>query len=831
MTGHPANRSKSQTFSSRHKMDGFAMLKNLFKRLFSITSLAAILAVASGCNLYRANKAFDEGKYEEAARAYSRLVQQNPSNVKAKMGYKRSAVLAAEMHLAKAKDLERRGQTDLAQEAIMQALRFDPHNSVALDWLAAIEDAKLLDSDFNSVDEDLRAIREKVEAQSVIRLAPKETSLEDFNITNQPIRDVFKVLGRYFEISFIFHSTFAQGVDTPINISTKNMSLKRILDTLALQNDLYYRYIDSKTVMVFKGGANAAQRAEFENQQYKTIYLDNAKPQDIATTLTRLLGQAQRIQITPDNRLNAIIVKGRPNDVELVTKMTRMLDKAKAEVMVYVELLEVTESSMEQVGLMPVLTPGGEGIYKLGATIDNSGSPNINKGAIRISKSDIRFLFPSLQLDALKTSGEAKMAARQNMRIASDASATFNFGDKIFVVTGSPYGTGSTSQQASQLANQYGYGGLGGYGQNYAQQDVGVKIQITPRVHHNDDITLDLKSEVTSLKASANPDRPDIGQRKLDTEVRMQNGETIIFGGLLREDEVKAKKGPWGLADIPLIGKLVSNNRKDVSKTDVLLTVRCVIVRKPDLRADDFRAFDPDYHLLQEDLEAELKAAKIEAAKAAQKPQAPPAAAEPSRATQPAAGQTGQAGQAQPAAAQTGQTRQAQPAAPAKDSPAHPQPAADLPPLDSAKDGPAESEKASEKKPIESDLILYLSPINSQIPKGAKHQLRLMVSGGKGLSSGELVFKIDPKVKLVGVSGADFLTNEGGNITSDPSADGTTKVSFQRPSSASDSGTLLILDLEGATKGNATITVESYRCYIGDNPITAQIMNALVEVE
>jgi len=797
--------------------------------LLPITALAAVLVISTGCNLYRANKAFDEGKYEEAARAYSRLVQQNPSNVKAKMGYKRAAVLAAEMHLLNAREAEKKGRADVVETEVLMALRFDPQNSVAIDWIAAIEEAKQRNEALDA-DEDLKTMRTRVESEPVIKLAPKEPSLSEFTIPNQPLKQVFKILEKSFDISFIFHSTFAQGVDTPIQIATRNMSLERIMDTLALQNDLYYRYIDSKTVMVFKGGGNAAQRAEFENQQYKTIYLDNAKPQDTATTLTRLLGQSQRIQITPDNRLNALIVKGRPNDIKLVTKMVRQLDKAKAEVMAYIELLEVTESSMEQVGLMPVMTPGGDGIYKIGATIDNSGGPNINKGGVRISKHDIRYLFPSLQLDALKSSGDAKMAARQNMRIASDASATFNFGEKIFVVTGTPTSSSVNSAMSSQLQS-YGYNLP--YGNNYQQQDVGVKIQITPRVHHNGDITLDLKSEVTSLNASSNADRPNIGQRKLDTEVRMQNGETIIFGGLLREDETKSKKGVWGIADIPLIGKLLSNNQKTVSKTDVLLTVRCVIVRKPDLREDDFRPFDPDFTALQEELEAERRANRLKDARKAIEKEKEQAA----EAAKAAAQQQEQPPQPRQRPTPKPETRDkdkdktqpktepSKPAAPTE-AKAEPKTAADT-------EKPAEktAEKPPEQPLAQSELYLFLMPITSQLPKGEMQRINMMVSGGRGVTSGEFIMRIDPKLKLHRVTAADFLLNESGSITSDPQEDGTVKVTFNRTSSSSDSGIMLSLDLETLEKGNAAIMVDAYKCFMGANRISAQIQNALIEID
>jgi len=802
--------------------------------LFSITALTAVLVVSTGCNLYRANKAFDEGKYEEAARTYSRVVQQDPSNVKAKMGYKRSAVLAAEMRLLKAKEAEKNGKPDVVEEEIIQALRFDPQNSIALDWLAAINEAKMRDEEFKNAEEDLRAIRERVENELVIRLAPKELVLNEFTVPNQPLKQVFKLLERNFEISFLFHSTFASSVDSPIQFSVKNMSLERILDTLALQNDLFYRYIDTKTVMVFKGGGNAAQRAEFENQQYKTIYLDNAKPQDIVQTLTRLVGQqgsAQRFQITQDVRLNAVILKARPNDIKTLTRMVRQLDKAKAEVMVYIELLEVTESSMEQAGLLPVMTPGGEGIYKLGATIDNTGGPNINKGAIRISKSDIAFLFPSLQLDFLKNSGDAKMAAKQNMRISSDTAGEFNFGDKVWAVTGTPSTSSSNSAISSQLQQAYGAYNLP-YGNNYQQQEVGIKVSITPRVHHNDEITLDLKTEVSNLKASSNPDRPNIGQRKLNTEVRMQNGETIIFGGLLREDEVKSRQGVWGVSDIPIIGKLLGNNRNDKSKADVLLTVRCVIVRKPDLRADDFLPFDPDFTALQEDLRAEQKATKqSETKQNAEK--ANSVATTPQAAPQTTSQTPTQAPTAAPATPPQ-QVNSNQNAVPDKNPPApvastNPQTSENqTPPAENAASATA---KKSDPPPIDSDLFLFLTPFMGQTVKGERYKVNMQVSGGRGVTSGELVFKIEPKLKLHGITAANFLTSEGGTVSMDSMKDNTIKVRFQKKTTSIDSGILLTLELEGIEKGNATITVESYRCLIGENPISAQIQNALVEVE
>lgn len=791
------------------------MQRKPYKPLLPITVLTGILAASTGCTLYRANKAFDEAKYEEAARAYSRIIQQNPSNVKAKMGYRRSATLAAEMHLLKARDAEREDNLDLVQDEVLKALRFDPNNTYALEWLAAIEEAK--NELIENPGEDLQSIRERVENESVIKLITTEPILKQLKLTNQPIKTVFETLEKHFGIIFIFHATFdASAGNQQITFKSEDMPLERILDTLAIQNDLFYRYIDYKTVMVFKGGANAGQRAELENQVWKPIFLDNAKPGDLNTTLRTLLGQglAARIQLTPDNRLNAIVVRGRPSDVRLVTRMVQLLDKAKAEVMVYIELLEVTENSMEQFGLLPVMAIGGEGLYKIGATLDNSGGPNINRGGIRISKSDIRYLFPSLQLDALKTSGEAKMAATQSMRVLSDASADFNFGDKVSRLTGSPGGN------QNQQGNQYNpYGGNLPLGNNYSDVEVGVKATITPRVHHNGEITLDIKAEVSTLKPGGNdPDRPDIGQRRLQTEVRAQNGETIIFGGLLREDEVRSKKGVWGIHDIPIVGKLLGNNTKQVSRANVLLTIRPVIVRRPDLRESDFRAFDPDFTVLMEEIEAAEKAKKLaemhEKTRLEAEAEAVLAAAQANAVdhdpqTDPLPG------------ANPGQRDRTEPTSPAANQPLT---------IDSIITE-AEAVSKSDSQPIASELVLFLTPITSQISMGDNHQMNLMVSGGRGVTSGEIVFRIDHKLKLKGVSAADFVIAGGGTLTFEPQEDGLVTVKFQRQTGTTASGIMLRMELEAIEKGNAPIYIDSYKCYIGENAISAQISSALIEIE
>jgi type II secretory pathway component GspD/PulD (secretin) len=168
-----------------------------------------------------------------------------------------------------------------------------------------------------------------------------------------------------------------------------------------------------------------------------------------------------------------------------------------------------------------------------------------------------------------------------------------NIGDKISTTQSSIGTTSSTSSSSTSTSSSTGSGTLATQTQ-YSYEDVGVKIKVKPRVHFNGDITIDLESEVKTQKGTGDPGRPDLTQRVIKTSARLRDGETAIFGGLLKEDDAKNLQGVWGISDIPVLGDLLSNHNNTKAKVDVILSLRAVIVRKPDLLEEDFEAFDPD---------------------------------------------------------------------------------------------------------------------------------------------------------------------------------------------------------------------------------------------
>ncbi len=761
-----------------------------FAPLRKLLLVAAALLLAIGCSLHRANKAFDEGRYDEAVVEYRTVLRSDPTNTKARIGIKRASQRAAEAHLSMARQAEGRGFSDTVLVEVRKALVLDPDNQIAQDWLIKLETKAAKDKAEADAVDDLDVMKAKADALNVVQLNPRSIDGIDLNFSRKTsLREIFATLSKASGVNIIAHTSYQ---DQSVSIDLRGLSFQRVLDTLMLQNDLFYKVIDKNTIMVFK--STPQNREQFENQIIKTYYLSFADPNELRSTLTTINPQ---LRVFTDKRVNALIVKAKPLELAIVDQVIRTLDKGKAEIMVYLELMEVTENSLEQIGLLPVLNASDtSGTYRFGATtVNNTSGMNTNSGFTKIHTADIRVLFPNLALDFLKSNGDARLVASPNVRVVSGETGEVNIGEKISTTQSqlSLPTSGAAGSSASSL--------LGGVGQtSFSYEDVGVKIKVEPRVHNNGEITLKIDSLVTTLKSGSQPGRPDLGKREIKTSARLRDGETAIFGGLLKDEEQKSLQGIWGLSDIPLIGRLLGNTRNSKAKTDVILTIRAVLVRKPVMTEQDMAPFNPE--------DATSKAGPFspdplkKAPAPTPKPVAPPV---PPPVPPPAPLLPNNANPVQP--------------------PAPPPPA----PSDAIQD--KKPAPPTDPTPAPSDLVIFMSPVASEIKPGEKVRISLTVSGGGGLSSGTLELRLPPGLRLQSATPGEFITGEGGSLEQFPGKDGILKLVFRRNPSGTDAGPFVTLDLEGLTKGNAPVLIQSGQFLVGTAPISGRWSNALVTVQ
>lgn len=759
-------------------------------------SIGLILTMA--CGLHKATVAFDEARYDDALAEYRQALRKNPNNLEAKIGYRKSAPLAAEQHLAKAREAQKHGNQELEAVEVGKAVALDPSNAVAVDWLVRIEQAAERRRAKAEAEESIDSQRVKGEAKNVLPINPRSLEGMDLNFTRKTsLREIFQQLSKNSGVNIVLHSS-ASSQDQQISVDLRGLSFQRVLDTLMLQSDLFYKVMDSNSIMVFKKTPQNLQ--EYENKLIRTFYLSNAEVENVRQIFNALMPQ---LRVFIDKRLNAITVMAKPTDLGIAQRIVNQLDKAKAEVMIYLELLEVSESTSENLGLLPVINQDPSnttGVYSVGATL-TGGTNGINQtsGSLRISKNAINYLFPGLRLDLAKQNGETRLLANPNVRVISGETGEVNIGDKISTTQSSiglPSTTGTT-------AGTTAISGITTAQTSYSYEDVGVKIKVKPRVHFNNDITIELESDIKTQKAGGDPSRPNLSQRVIKTSARLRDGETAIFGGMLKEDEKKNLQGIWGLTDIPVLGDLLGYHGNSKEKTDVILSIRAVVVRKPDLSEEDFEAFDPD------------RAPNIG------KPFEPQAA---KPLNLPANGVPTPRPALAPAPAAAAPTPAVPP--PAADSGTAPAPAPGTP--DAALAPGTAAPAASPAEP--SDLVFFMNPLSLEVPKGQSIRASIMVSGAGGLTSGTLQLRLDPKLTLKGVAAGEFLTGDNGSLEAGPATDGNVTLTFKRKTGASDSGTFATLDLDATTPGNAPILIQGGQYMVGSNPVSARVVNALITV-
>jgi len=556
------------------------------------TALSVCLVITLGCTLHKADTAYKHERYDEALVEYRKVLLKNPDNLKALIGIRRASPLAAEQHLARAKLARQHGQDDLEYQEVGTAVVLDPGNAVAVDWMARLVRAQERRRAQVEAEDSIDAERIQAGARPALPINPRSLEGMDLNFNRKTsLKEIFQQLSKNSGVNIILHSS-AAAQDVQISVDLRGLTFQRVLDTLMLQSDLFYKVMDPNTIMVFK--KTPQNQTEYENKLIQTFYLSNAEVENVRQIFNALMPQ---LKVFTDKRLNAITVMAKPTDLTIAKRIVSQLDKAKAEVMIYLELLEMAETTTEKVGLLPVTSASDtSGTYAIGATISSNatnGTVNTLSGSLSLSGQTIDYLVPSLRLDMAKTSGETKLIANPNIRVVSGETGEVNIGDKISTTQSSIGTTSSTSSSSTSTSSSTGSGTLATQ-TSYSYEDVGVKIKVKPRVHFNGDITIDLESEVKTQKGTGDAGRPDLSQRVIKTSARLRDGETVIFGGLLKEDDAKNLQGIWGVSDIPVIGDLLSNHNNTKAKVDVILSLRAVIVRKPDLLEEDFEAFDPE---------------------------------------------------------------------------------------------------------------------------------------------------------------------------------------------------------------------------------------------
>jgi general secretion pathway protein D len=329
----------------------------------------------------------------------------------------------------------------------------------------------------------------------------------------------------------------------------------------------------------------AVKRREQEQHVIKTFYLSNTiTPQDLTEVVTaiRTLLETRRIQQV--NSMNAIIIRDTPDRVAIAEKIIRDVDKAKPEVVVDVAVLEVRRDKARQLGLAPG-SPGLQIPITFTPVGGDSDNPTIPLSRLdSLGSQDFSITLPGARLNAILTDSQTRILQRPEIRATDGMRATLRIGDRVPIATGA-YQPGVAGQTVSAIVNT-----------QFQYQDVGVNMDITPKVHQDQEITLKVRVEVSAVTSTAEPvpgvRQPVIGQRIIEHDIRLREGEISILGGIMQSGTTKGVSGIPGLSQIPLIKYLFSNVSDSIAEDEVLIVLRPRTVRLPGITPLNLRAID-----------------------------------------------------------------------------------------------------------------------------------------------------------------------------------------------------------------------------------------------
>jgi general secretion pathway protein D len=533
-----------------------------------LASLAA--GCAAGGALRAARLAESQQDFDRAVVEYTKALRARPNDRTLRASLEQAKLRAAQDHFTRARRLASIGKLEEALIEYQLAAELNPTNGAIQDEMrtarAQIRAKIAVSAEGKTQLETL--IAQSLHAPLPGSELPAGVTLPDtLMFRDASARIVFLAIGQYADLNIVFDPAFR---DQPVTTDLRKATLDEALTSVASATRHFWRANGQRTVTIVPD--TPAKRREYEEEVVRTFYLSNADLKETIDIL-RIVVDARRL--APLTATNAITIKDTPERIGAAARIISAIDKARPEVVIDVELLEVDRTRMKEYGLQ-LASPGSPGL---------SGQASVDQQDFTLR--DLRSLtqgdvfltnLPSLYYRLLKTDSATRVLANPQLRTSEGIAAQARFGERVPVpvTTFAPIAAGGVQTQPITSFNY---------------ENIGVNIDITPRTHHDDDVSLSVKIEVSNISGKGFGDLPTFGNRAISTVIRLKDGETNMLAGLIRDDERRVMAGVPGLSDLPLIGALFAHNRRETQETDIILTLTPRIVRVLDLKAEDLAAF------------------------------------------------------------------------------------------------------------------------------------------------------------------------------------------------------------------------------------------------
>jgi general secretion pathway protein D len=529
--------------------------------------------------------------YDAAYDYYQKALKSDPENAQYLIKFNQARFEASALHVKNGVRLRDRGQLEAAASEFQRAAAIDPSSPIAEQELrktvTLIEEKNRSNNAATEPPSDT-GISEQPLASAPPELRPLPRTAISLTMNNDA-KVVFETICKLAGITVVFDPDFPA---RRINYSVDNVTFQQALDIASMQSKAFVKPVTENIIFVIPD--QPQKRRDYEEQMVKTFYLTNTvQAQDLTEIVTGVRQLLDLKRITQVNAQNAIIVRDTPDKLQLMEKIVKDIDKAKPEVIVEVQVVEARVDRIRNLGISPGTTASIQVVPPGTTTTTNNNNNNNNNGnnnnsnntsinlqnLSHLTGADYAVTLPAFTANALLNDSTTKIIQNPEVRSIDGQQAKLRIGDKVPIATG--------SFQAG-----VGVGGTAGTGfvnplvnTQFQYQDVGVNIDLTPRVHPNHEVSLKLKVEVSSVTGSSTIggiQQPIISQRTIEHDIRLKEGEANVLGGLITKTDTKSLNGWPGLAKIPLLRYFFSESTRNTEDDEILIIMTPHIVRLPE---------------------------------------------------------------------------------------------------------------------------------------------------------------------------------------------------------------------------------------------------------
>ena len=531
--------------------------------------------------------------YEAAYNLYKQAYDLKPKDLRYRASFERMRFKAAATVVHNGQKLREEGKLQEALAEFQRAAQIDPSLFIAQQELKRtmqmINEATNPPPQAAGPPNNLeRKIRE---AGGPVELAP----ISNVPITVKLTEDskvIYQTVGQLAGVNVLFDPDYTS---RRIKVELNGVTLEEALQITALESKTFWRPVTANTIFVAQD--NPAKRKELEQSVLKTFYLSNLSAptelQDVVNAIRAVL-DVQRVQQLLSQ--NALVVRGTPDQIALAEKLVDDLDKVRPEVIVDIAVLQVSKDRSRTLGFNPPTsatvtlqsnintTTTASTTGTTTGTTGTTGTPGLELNTLgNLNATDFQVTIPSANLSAVMGDTDTKMLQNPQVRALDNQKATLKIGERVPVATGS-FQPGIGGVGINPLVNT-----------QFQYLDVGVNIDVTPHVHSDREITLKITMEISSVVGQSSIggiSQPIIGQKKIEHEIRLKDGESSLIGGIFDDSQTKSLAGIPGLAQIPILGYLFGQRTQDHAEDETVFAITPHIIRGTTVSELNQRAID-----------------------------------------------------------------------------------------------------------------------------------------------------------------------------------------------------------------------------------------------